>query len=135
MIAKGARKLDDFLPMFEPNAEHPQLLDAIKQISLYTDSFKKGHWSVPEKLVEKSFAQYLVKIAELFSKSREVSTEEIELWIEYLKPVWKSTPRREKALIEFDKELRRRGLIAADSAMTMEALITTGIQINQPDQD
>jgi AbiV family abortive infection protein len=48
-IAKGARKLDDFLPMFEPNAEHPQLLDAIKQISLYTDSFKKGHWSVPEK--------------------------------------------------------------------------------------
>jgi|KBSMisStandDraft_5_1062788.scaffolds.fasta_scaffold1110919_2 AbiV family abortive infection protein len=36
LFSQGARKLDDFLPMFLDDAEHPQLLDQVKQISLYT---------------------------------------------------------------------------------------------------
>src|SRR5207253_2943359 len=44
MLFKGARRLEDFLPMFDPKAEHPQMMDTLKQLCLYTDSFKKGRW-------------------------------------------------------------------------------------------
>jgi AbiV family abortive infection protein len=33
LFSNGARKLNDFLPMFADDAEHPQLLDQLKQIS------------------------------------------------------------------------------------------------------
>ncbi|WP_152551782.1 AbiV family abortive infection protein [Ralstonia pseudosolanacearum] len=34
----GMIKLDDLRPLFEPDAEHPYILDQLKQIAFYTDS-------------------------------------------------------------------------------------------------
>jgi len=128
MVSQGARRLEDFLPMFYPNAEHTEMLDSLKQLCLYTDSFRKGVWSVPEKVISKEIARSILYVAEIFCQTREIKTEEIDLWIQYLKPVWHSEVERNNALIEFDKEMRRRGLIPAGSAMTIEAFMTTGLR-------
>jgi AbiV family abortive infection protein len=127
MYFKGARRLEDFLPMFDPNAQHPQMMDRVKQLSLYTDSFKKGFWAVPEHVVKKELAEGMLVVAEIFSRTRDVTTEEIDLWIQYLKPVWNLPDERDKALIEWDKEMRRRGLTSADDT-SLETLMTTGFQ-------
>jgi AbiV family abortive infection protein len=131
MFVKGARRLEDFLPLFDPTAEHPQVLDQIKQLSLYTDSFKKGQWSVPDKTVSKELVEALLPVAEIFSRTHDVTPEEIDLWIQYMKPVWNALgDERDKALIEWDKEMRRRGLITEERTVSMETFITTGF----PDQ-
>ncbi len=47
LIVDGARHLDDFRPIFESEAEHPYILDQVKQISFYTDCLGKANWSEP----------------------------------------------------------------------------------------
>jgi hypothetical protein len=126
MFAKGARRLEDFLPLFDPTAEHPQMLDEIKQLSLYTDSFSRGQWAVPEKTVPQELVRPLLTVAEMFLRTRDVTTKEIDLWIQYLKPVWNAPDERDKAIVEWDKEMRRCGLITAESTISMETFMKTG---------
>jgi AbiV family abortive infection protein len=130
MVSKGARRLEDFLPMYYPDAEHTEMLDSLKQLCLYTDSFKKGVWSIPEKVISKEIVRGILCAAEISCQTGEVTTEEIDLWIQYMKPVWNSPVKRGNALIEFDKEMRRRGLIPAGSPMSMEDFMTKGLQLN-----
>ncbi|HEX3352981.1 MAG TPA: hypothetical protein VHS34_09180, partial [Terriglobales bacterium] len=67
------------------------------------------------------------KIAEGFSQGRETTTEEIDLWIQYMKPAWHASDgSREKALFEWDKEMRRRGL--AKNTMTLEQFFVEGVR-------
>jgi AbiV family abortive infection protein len=125
--SKGARNADDFLPMFDPDAPHPFILDQLKQINFYTDCLNDGKWSVPEKVATKEGAENLLKIAEAHSKTRETTNEEIDLWIQYMKPVWHATDGSlEQALIDWDKEMRRRGL-AKGSGITMEQFYGEGV--------
>ena len=69
-FVKGARRANDFLPLFHPDAEHPFILDQLKQISFYTDCLSKGKWSVPKTIATKGAAESLLKIAEGFSKGQ-----------------------------------------------------------------
>jgi AbiV family abortive infection protein len=127
-VLKGARRAQDFLPLVEPNAEHPYVLDKVKQVSIYTDCFKKGHWSIPEQIVTKELAQALVEVAEAFTHHRDITPEEIDLWIQYLQPSWKiSDAANWRALFEWDKEIRRRGLVDENDTKTLEEFFTTGI--------
>lgn len=127
LLFKGARRLDDFLPMYDAAAEHPKMLDTVKQLCLYTDSFSKGRWAEPEQIIPKELIDSFLRVAEMFANSREVTSEEVDLWIQFMKPVWNSPDERNNALIEWDKEMRRRGLLRADSSITVETLITTGV--------
>jgi hypothetical protein len=43
MFSKGARRADEFGSLFEPGAEHPHILDQLKQVSIYTDCLGKAH--------------------------------------------------------------------------------------------
>jgi AbiV family abortive infection protein len=129
MVSQGGRRLEDFLPLFQPDAEHTEILDSLKQISLYTDSFRKGVWSIPEKAITEEIAGQILRIAEICCQTREVNTEEMDLWIEYLKPVWNSIGEREKALVEFDNEARKRGLIPPGTAMSMEVFMRDGLPL------
>jgi AbiV family abortive infection protein len=134
LFFKGARRLDDFLPMFDPTARHPQILDTVKQLCLYTDSFGKGRWTEPDRVIEKKLADSFVLVAEVFARSRDVTAEEIDLWVQYLKPVWNvGDAARNKALLEWDKEMRRRGLITAEHSTTMETFMTTGVATPKPE--
>jgi AbiV family abortive infection protein len=127
---KGARRAQDFLSLLDPEADHPYVLDKIKQISFYTDCFQKGHWAVPKKLIGKEFAHGLLRIADSFARSREITVEEVDLWVKYLSPYWKtSTSSMQKALFEWDKEIRKRGLVDKTNALTMETFFTKGIDL------
>lgn len=61
LVVKGARKLDDLLPLFEKHAEHPFLLDHVKQLGFYTDGLGSRHWSIPSQVVSGELARSLIR--------------------------------------------------------------------------
>ena len=131
---KGARRAQDFLPLFDADADHPFVLDKMKQISMYTDCFNKGHWSIPEQAITKELVEALLLIADSLAHDRQITAEEIDLWVRYLQPHWKiSSSKAEQALFEWDKEIRRRGLAGkSGDEETIEKFFTTGIGSTQP---
>ena len=132
MVATGARKLDDFKPLFEKGAEHPYLLDQIKQIGFYTDCLGDAHWSNPTEAIDKQLATSLVKIAQLLASKKEVTPVEIELWIKHIGPVWKeSVELMEHGLVQFYREMQDKGL-AEEGINEMEKFILHGVG---PDED
>lgn len=111
MVQRGARKLDDFGPMFDPNSDHPYVLDQIKQLSFYTDCVGKGKWAEPGKVIKEELAQSFIEIAEQLASEHFVTTEEIELWIKHMGPVQKSSPAWfKKAFENYYAELQAKGL-------------------------
>lgn len=127
-LLKGASKLGDFSHLFDPDSDHPQMLDQLKQISLYTDCLGNAHWSTPEEVVDNKLARSLVTVAAVLSHSREVTQEEIDLWIFHMQPVYKTTTEAmERALMAWDKDMRARGLLKEDP-FTMEEFIKRGFK-------
>jgi AbiV family abortive infection protein len=123
-LQSGARRASDFEQLFSDDAEHPQLLENVKQIFLYTDCVGNCNWSEPEETAESDLAQWILRTAESLADVRNVTTEEMELWIEYLKPHWNQNEARSAALFAWDKEMRRRGLV--DGTITMEEFFREG---------
>ena len=127
LFSKGARKLDDFLPMFSDGAEHPQLLDQVKQISFYTDCLGNAHWSEPTDVIEEPFARTIVQIADIFARDKAISAQEIELWIQHIGPVWMANPDwMRKAVENWYSEMQQVGLKPA-GPNEMEDFIRLGI--------
>jgi AbiV family abortive infection protein len=115
LVSKGARKLDDFKPIFDPESDHPQVLDHIKQLGFYSDCLGNAHWSVPHEVVDEGLATILVRAAEaLTAGEREVTPKEIDLWVKHLRPVWKGHfSWMRQALENWHGEMRESGLIPA----------------------
>lgn len=127
-VLRGASKLREFSHLFDPNSEHPYVLDQIKQISFYTDCLGKAHWSVPQDVIEHELATALVEVAEVLSKSREVTPEEIDLWIHHMQTVFKTTmDAMERGVAAWDAEMRSRGLLSSDGP-TMAEFISHGLR-------
>ncbi|MBI2089398.1 MAG: AbiV family abortive infection protein [Deltaproteobacteria bacterium] len=117
LVAQGARHLEDFRSLFDAGADHTQLLDSLKQLGLYTDCLGRAHWSEPEKVVDDKLARQLVQVADVLSRSREITVREIELWIKHLKPVWRGPMDwMKKAVANWYADMQREGLVqtAAD---------------------
>ena len=111
LIQSGAHKHEDFKPLFEKSAEHPYLLDNIKQLGFYTDCLGKAHWTEPNSIIDNVLAKNLVQLAKVFLLNNEVSKKEIDLWIKHMKPVWKSNIElQEKAIIDWYKDMQEAGL-------------------------
>jgi len=111
MIQSGARKLDDFGSMFDPEADHPHVLDQIKQLSFYTDCVGKGKWAEPAQVISNELARSFVDIAEQLASEHLVTTQEIELWVKHMGPVQKSSPAWfKKAFENYYAELQAAGL-------------------------
>jgi AbiV family abortive infection protein len=68
LVARGARRLDDFRPLFDEDSDHPFILDQVKQISFYTDCLGDAHWSIPHDVIDESLAMMLLQIARIFSR-------------------------------------------------------------------
>jgi AbiV family abortive infection protein len=128
-IQKGARRATDFQALFDDGAEHPRILDQVKQLCLYTDCLGKRHWALPDKVVNRDLASVMLSTAELLIKTREITKDEIELWIHYLKPHWKDDVARTRALFNWDKEMRRRGILVDDEKCTMQQFFEIGIKV------
>ncbi|MBO8169306.1 MAG: AbiV family abortive infection protein [Thermoanaerobacteraceae bacterium] len=116
LVLQGARTLDDLRPLFDNSSEHPFILDQVKQIAFYTDCLGNAHWSIPNNVIDESLAKIIIQTAKILcQKSRFISPEEIELWIKHLRPVWKtSLERMKKAIVNWYKECKERGLISDD---------------------
>jgi AbiV family abortive infection protein len=120
LVAEGARRLDNFSPLFSEDADHPFILDQVKQISFYTDCLGEAHWSIPQDVIDEPLARMLVQIARIFAKPSEVAPKEIELWIKHMEPVWMTDLEgMKRALIDFHAEMREHGL-ARHSVQEME---------------
>jgi hypothetical protein len=94
LAKSGARHIEDLRPIFDETNDHGELLDTIKQIAFYSDSYDEGNWSNPIDVVNESLATSLVRTATTFAKDCEkaMTTEaELELWMKHLRPVWKGS--------------------------------------------
>lgn len=124
---RGARRLGDFRPLVEDGAEHPYLLDNLKQLGFYTDCLAKRHWSLPEDVIGEDLATGIVRIAELLIPEREVTQREIELWIQHLRPVWKGPMEgMEAAVSAWHRRMCEEGL-TPDDPDAMERFIIDGM--------
>jgi AbiV family abortive infection protein len=102
LVQRGARTLEDFGEVVNPNSDHGNVAEMVKQVALYTDCCGNAHWSEPAKVIDSDFARHLVKIATALVPSAEsaMSTApELELWIKHLRPVWKGDLASMKAAI------------------------------------
>ncbi|MGC1455932.1 MAG: AbiV family abortive infection protein [Nitrospirota bacterium] len=126
MVLQGARGLNDFRPLVEDSAEHPYLLDNLKQLGFYTDCLGERHWSVPNDVIDKDLATQMIRIAELHVPKRNVNEREIELWILHVKPVWKGPMEHmEAAVAAWHRQMCEEGLIQ-DDPEGMERFIMKG---------
>lgn len=98
LAAKGAHSLTPLRDAVDKDGEHTAVLDAVKQIGLYTDCYGDCHWSVPSEVIDANLAKQLVMTAEVLSQKVEISPREIELWKEIMEPVW-GTPAMQEALL------------------------------------
>ncbi len=114
MVKQGAHKLDDFKPMFDPSAEHPYVLDNIKQISFYTDCLGQAHWSNPSEVIDEDLVANLIFIAQALSVGHEVTTEEIELWVKHIKNADSSSKSQKEALLHWYYDMENNGLLPPD---------------------
>lgn len=111
LAANGARKLDDFRPLFDTSAEHPYLLDQVKQLGFYTDCLGERHWAIPISVVDEELSRSLVETADLLAKDNRYTKREIELWVEHIGPVWKKDHQwMKQALINWYAEMQSEGL-------------------------
>jgi AbiV family abortive infection protein len=112
LVAQGAKRLEELRPLFDPDAEHPYLLNILKQVGFYTDCLGKARCSFPQDVIDDRLAEVLVTIAEIMTPKREVSGKEIELWIKHLGPTWKGNMAwMKKALENWYCDMKEHGLI------------------------
>lgn len=113
LVIEGARHVDDFITLFESTAEHPYILEQVKQIGFYTDCLGKGNWSEPMEVIDKDLATMLVQTAKIFLRKGEVTTKEIELWGKHLGPVKNGDLLQQKeATLHWYAEMQELGLLA-----------------------
>lgn len=127
LVSAGARKLEEFRPLFEEDADHPYVLDQIKQLGFYTDCLGNRHWSIPANVVEEGLAHTLVQIAMLLVGKREITVKEVELWIEKIGATPKDNlPAMKEALASWYTAMQAAGL-RPDGINEMERFINDGI--------
>jgi AbiV family abortive infection protein len=127
LVEQGARRLDDFKPLFEESSDHPYVLDQLKQIAFYTDCLGRAHWSMPQEVIDESLAKMLIQVAKIFARDKHVSETEIKLWIKHIGPVWKRDPSwMKQALCNWYREMQDAGLAPAGEN-EMEKFMKSGL--------
>ena len=133
LLAAGARKLDDLRPLFDEMSDHPFILDQLKQLGFYTNCLGKGHWAIPADIIDEGLARMLVQIAQVFAHAhdREYIEKEVELWLQYAGPVWKTDlTLMEQAVVNWYAAMQEHGFFQ-EGPNKMEQFIRHGLQEKQ----
>ncbi|HCD5319761.1 TPA: AbiV family abortive infection protein [Klebsiella michiganensis] len=118
-VKKGARNLNDFAPIFSDESEHPFVLDQLKQISFYTDCLGKAHWSIPDNVIDRDTAISIIEAAKPLVSSKLHTVEEVQLWVKYLGPVWKTDDAlKREALKSYFDAMSAKGLLSNKTAVS-----------------
>jgi len=130
LFMEGARRLDDFSTLFESTAEHPYILEQVKQIGFYTDCLGEAHWSEPTEVVDKELATALTQIAKIFANKKEVTAKEIELWIKHMRKTKNGTHKEAKeSLLHWYAEMQEMKLAPKDQDIN-DIINWLGLDIN-----
>ena len=126
---KAKVKLEDFKGMFLVDNMSSKHLDQVKQIGFYTDCLGNAHWSIPEEVINKDFAQGILQIAYIHCQiNKTITLKEIELWIECLSPVWmKSLDEMKQGLLIWRAKMGEAGLV--DNSDNFVDFVTTGMNL------
>lgn len=112
LMFEGARTLEDLSRIADPDSDHPEILDQLKQVALYTDCLGSVHWSFPEEVIEKDLAAGILRTADIFSRKQSCTEEHISLWIKHMLPVKNhSQSTQKKALLNWFTEMKSKGYI------------------------
>ena len=127
LFCKGARRLDQFAPLFDQAADHPHLVDQVKQLALYSDCLGDAHWSEPQEVIDEPLARSLVFAASLLAKAKEVTPREIELWVAHVGPkLHGNRELAERGLETWYAEMQRLGL-APEGRNAMAQFVNEGV--------
>jgi AbiV family abortive infection protein len=105
----------NFDKMTDKDAKHTEVLEAVKQISLYTDCLGNRQWTEPNTSVDHTLAEGLVHAADILGRTKEVSLREIELWVEHLSAAW-NTPDMSNAIMRWAEAMEREKLSSVSAA-------------------
>ena len=123
LVADGAKKIEDFRPLYDEMSDHPHLLDQLKQLGFYTDCLGKAHWSKPAEVIDEKLARMLVETARILALGSKHSEKEIQLWIEHVGPVWKKDMAwMKQAVVNWYAAMQAEGL-AKEGPNTMEQFV------------
>jgi AbiV family abortive infection protein len=109
LVGRGARTMSAMAAGVDSNAEHTAVLDALKQVSFYTDCLGNRHWSVPKEVIDKSIAQSIVAAAEAMWGGRAVTLRELELWAQIVGPHY-NKPAMMDAVVRWQRAMVTEGL-------------------------
>lgn len=73
-LSGAIRAADEIEDVFDPKAEHPQLLEDLKQMSLYSDCFENCVWWIPGTLEDAELTHWLVAAAEHLARTPVLTT-------------------------------------------------------------
>lgn len=104
LVMQGARTMRDMAAAVDPKGDHTSILDALKQVSIYTDCLADRHWSCPSQVVDEALARSMISTAELMWNAKTVSLREIELWMEIVGPNY-NRPTMMEAVIRWQRAL------------------------------
>lgn len=119
LAARGAKSSQDLWPTMGPNSDHPEVLEALKQVALYTDAYGACRWSLPGDAITSDIATSLVSVARLLSQGGAPMTtaQELELWVKHVGPVWKKEMwEMRQALAACYAEAEERGFLKGQSS-------------------
>lgn len=117
LVGQGARTMEAMAAGVDPDAEHTGVLDALKQVSVYTDCLGNKHWSIPRKVIDEGLARSMVGAAEVMWNARAVTMREVKLWAEVVGPHY-NQPGMMDAVIRWQQAMVAEGL----SDITPESL-------------
>jgi len=111
IMHRGGRRLEDFLECCSSAGQKDrEVIDALKQVAIYTDCLGNAHWSEPANVISQNIASAFVRDAKLMAESEnDVSVRELELWRKHLGDAKSFTGLCEWALAMEEENLRPAG--------------------------
>ena len=124
----GARKLEDFRPIFDTSSDHGKIIDALKQECFYSHIANVYEWFSPNQRIGSEMAKSMFTVAKLLVKEgpSPMTTEaELELWVKHLGPVWKGPmAEMKKALAACYAEAEAKGVLQGASANSLVGMLS-----------
>ena len=110
LVRAGARTANDLRPIYDMDSDHTSVLDQIKQLGFYTDTYKQGHWHRPDSGIDENLAREIIHSAGTLIPSRDTTEREMELWVQHVGPVWGTNAAIPAASLAWYKAMRDEGI-------------------------
>ncbi len=113
-VHQGA-SLESFRALYDRDAQHPSLVEAVKQLGFYTDCLGDIRWSVPSEAIDEDLAHGLLGVARILVRDDDEllsSPAELWLWLKHVGPVWRTSMKAMKeALLACYQEAMDLGIL------------------------